>query len=49
MIAATDDKLQTSVPGISAIGAVRSGYAGTLTDAIGEAQKAAEAVAARLR
>jgi thioredoxin reductase (NADPH) len=45
----TDDKLQTNVPGISAVGAVRSGYAGTLTDAMAEARKAAENVAARFR
>ncbi|HEX2830923.1 MAG TPA: FAD-dependent oxidoreductase [Burkholderiales bacterium] len=42
---ATDDELQTSVPGIYAIGAVRSGYGGALTDAIGEAER----VAATLR
>ena len=41
----TDDSLQTSVAGIYAIGAVRSGYAGSLTDAIGEAER----VAATLR
>lgn len=41
----TDDNFQTSVPGIYAIGAVRSGYRGALTDAIGEAER----VAATLR
>jgi thioredoxin reductase (NADPH) len=44
----TDSSLQTSVAGISAIGAVRSGYAGTLDHAIADARRAAEAVAASL-
>ena len=38
-----------ALPGVSAIGAVRSGYGGTLTDAIDEAQHVASAVRARLR
>lgn len=38
----------TSVPGISAIGAVRSGFRGTLIDAIAEANAAAGAISARL-
>ena len=41
----TDDSLQTSLPGIYAIGAVRSGHGGALTDAIAEAER----VAATLR
>jgi thioredoxin reductase (NADPH) len=45
----TDDDLQTSVSGISAIGAVRSGYEGTLEHAIAEAHRAAEAISSRLR
>jgi thioredoxin reductase (NADPH) len=44
----TNDKFETSMPGVSAIGAVRSGYGGTLTHAIAEAKRAAEAVKARL-
>lgn len=44
----TDDALQTTVPGVSAIGAVRSGYGGTLTHALDEARRVAEAVRARL-
>ena len=39
---------ETTRAGISAIGAVRSGYGGTLTDAIDEAQRVAQAVRARL-
>lgn len=45
----TDDAFQTTLPGVSAIGAVRSGYGGTLTHAIDEAQRAAQAVHARLK
>jgi thioredoxin reductase (NADPH) len=41
----TGEDLQTTVPGIYAIGAVRSGYRGTLSDAIAEAER----VAATLR
>ena len=37
----TDDSLQTSVPGIYAIGAVRSGHGGALSDAIAEAERVA--------
>jgi thioredoxin reductase (NADPH) len=44
----TNDKLETSVAGISAIGAARSGYEGTLTHAIADAHRAAEAIRARL-
>ena len=44
----TNDIFETSVPSISAIGAVRSGYAGTLGDAIREAQRATDAIGARL-
>jgi thioredoxin reductase (NADPH) len=45
----TDDNLQTSVAGISAIGAVRSAYRGTLIDAMSDARRAAAAIKARLR
>jgi thioredoxin reductase len=45
----TDDDMQTNMPGISAIGAARSGYAGTLIDAVAEARRAAAAISARLR
>lgn len=44
-----DDTMQTNVAGISAIGAVRSGYAGTLIDAVADARRAAAAIKARLR
>ncbi|HEY0338804.1 MAG TPA: FAD-dependent oxidoreductase [Burkholderiales bacterium] len=44
----TNASFETSVPSISAIGAVRSGYAGTLSDAMREAQRASDAVRARL-
>ncbi|MDB5862907.1 MAG: hypothetical protein JWO70_713 [Betaproteobacteria bacterium] len=44
----TDPTLQTSVAGISAIGAVRSGYEGTLNHAIAEARLAAGTIAAKL-
>jgi thioredoxin reductase (NADPH) len=40
----TDEKLQTAVPRISAIGAVRSGYKGTLQDAMKEARLAAQLI-----
>ena len=44
----TSELLQTSVEGIWAVGAVRSGYGGTLEHAIDEANRAAEHVRARL-
>jgi thioredoxin reductase (NADPH) len=44
----TDPKFQTSVAGISAIGAVRSGYEGTLDHAIADARRAADSIAASL-
>jgi thioredoxin reductase (NADPH) len=44
----TDDALQTNVAGISAIGAARSGYAGTLVHAMDDAHRAAEVIKARL-
>jgi thioredoxin reductase (NADPH) len=44
----TDSKFQTSVAGISAVGAVRSGYEGTLDHAIADARRAAESIAASL-
>jgi len=45
----TGDGLETSIPGIWAIGAVRSGYSGLLKDAAAEAKHAAKLVAARLK
>ena len=45
----TGDALETTVPGMWAIGAVRSGYSGLLRDAAAEAQRAAQAVSARLK
>lgn len=46
--AITDDHLQTALPGLWAIGAVRSGYGGTLPEAMDEARRAAAAIRARL-
>jgi thioredoxin reductase (NADPH) len=44
----TSDTLETAVRGLWAIGAVRSGYGGTLPEAISEAERVAAAVAQRL-
>jgi thioredoxin reductase (NADPH) len=44
----TGDGLESSVAGLWAIGAVRSGYSGLLKDAAAEAQRAASAAASRL-
>lgn len=44
----TNETFQTAMPGILAIGAVRSGYAGTLADAMNEARAAAHAALALL-
>lgn len=44
----TNDALETSTPGVWAIGAVRAGYSGLLRDAVIEAQRVAEAVRDRL-
>lgn len=43
----TDGNLETAIPGVFAIGAVRSGYGGRLTHAVAEATSAAERAAAR--
>ena len=45
----TNDALETALPGLWAVGAVRSGCGGSLTDAMAEATRAADAVAARLK
>ncbi len=45
----TNDMLETALPGLWAVGAVRSGCGGSLTDAMAEATRAADAVAARLK
>lgn len=45
----TNDALETSISGLWAVGAVRSGCGGSLTDAMAEAKRAADAVAARLK
>ncbi len=45
----TSDALETSVSGLWAVGAVRSGCGGSLDDAMADAKRAAEAVAARLK
>jgi thioredoxin reductase (NADPH) len=44
----TNEALETSIPGVWAIGAVRAGYSGLLRDAVVEAQRVAEAVRDRL-
>lgn len=44
----TRDTLETALAGVWAIGALRSGYGGLLTDAIAEAQRAAQGIASRL-
>jgi thioredoxin reductase (NADPH) len=44
----TNDALETSTPGVWAIGAVRAGYSGLLRDAVIEAQRVAKAVRDRL-
>lgn len=44
----TNDALETSMPGVWAIGAVRAGYSGLLRDAVIEAQRVAQAVRDRL-
>jgi thioredoxin reductase (NADPH) len=43
----TDGNFQTSVPGVYAIGAVRSGYEGTLDHAIAEAHRVAQTIGAQ--
>lgn len=43
----TDPNFETAVPGLFAIGAVRAGYGGRLTQAVAEATVAAERAAAR--
>ncbi len=40
----TDDKLQTALPGVWAIGAVRAGYSGLLRDAADEGRRVAESI-----
>src|SRR5262249_32635469 len=43
----TDASLETTAPGVFAVGAVRAGYGGRLTQAVAEATTAAERAAAR--
>ena len=45
----TNDQLETTLPGVFATGAVRSGCGGSLDDALADAQRAAAAVAAQLK
>jgi thioredoxin reductase (NADPH) len=45
----TGDTLETAMPGVWAIGAVRSGCGGSLDDAIADANRVAGAVAAKLK
>lgn len=44
----TNEAFETSVPGVYAVGAVRSGYPGQLADAIDEARRAADSIRVRL-
>jgi thioredoxin reductase (NADPH) len=44
----TNDSLETALPGVFAIGAVRSGFGGTLIDGLSEARSAAERIRARV-
>jgi len=44
----TNDNLETAVPGVWAVGAVRGGCGGLLDDAIADGKKAAQAIRARL-
>lgn len=44
----THDTLETALPGVWAVGALRSGYSGLLADAVVEAKQAARAIVARL-
>ena len=44
----TDDAMKTSMPGVFAAGAVRSGYGGMLTHAIAEGNTAAKSAKAAL-
>jgi thioredoxin reductase (NADPH) len=43
----TDAAFETAAPGVFAVGAVRAGYGGRLTQAVAEATGAAERAAAR--
>jgi thioredoxin reductase (NADPH) len=43
----TDARFETAMPGVFAVGAVRAGYGGRLTQAVAEATTAAELAAAR--
>ena len=45
---ATNDKLETAMPGVWAVGAVRSGCGGLLDDAIADARKAVSEIRARI-
>lgn len=45
---ATSEALETALPGVYAIGAVRSGHKGLLSDAIEEARRAVKGIRARL-
>lgn len=44
----TSETLETALPGVWAVGALRSGYGGLLSDAIAEAGRAAQAIRAKL-
>jgi thioredoxin reductase (NADPH) len=44
----TNDRLETTAPGVFAIGAVRAGFSGTLIDVMNDARKVTEVVRAQL-
>ena len=44
----TRDTLETAMPGIWAVGALRAGYSGLLPDAVSEAKQAARSIVERL-
>jgi thioredoxin reductase (NADPH) len=44
----TRETLETDLPGVWAVGALRSGYSGLLSDAIAEARRAAQSISSRL-
>ena len=44
----TRETLETALPGVWAVGALRSGYSGLIADAVAEAKRAAHAIAQRL-
>jgi thioredoxin reductase (NADPH) len=46
-LVAVTESLETTMPGVWAIGAVRQGYSGLLRDAMAEARRVAESISGR--